>query len=131
MLLYPRENKQLTESEVINMLTALDFLAMAFVGLSALSLLAVCLMFLVRKPVARKVCFYIVVILCIYMAYVGLYISSGFFLRQTIVAVIVGLTGIATVVLERLSNNDNKKFLIARILSAIALVIGMFNAFLW
>ena len=131
MLLYPPKNKQLTESEVINMLTALDFLAMAFVGLSALSLLAVCLMFLVRKPVARKVCFYIVVILCIYMAYVGLYISSGFFLGQTIVAVIVGLTGIATVVLERLSNNDNKKFLIARILSAIALVIGMFNAFLW
>ena len=125
MLLYPRENKQLTESEVINMLTALDFLTLAFIGLSALSLLAVCLMFLVRKPVARKVCFYIVVILCIYMAYVGLYISSGFFLGQTIVAVIVGLTGIATVVLERLSNNDNKKFLIARILSAIALVIGM------
>lgn len=131
MLLYPRENKQLTESEVINMLTALDFLTLAFIGLFALSLLAVCLMFLARKPVARKVCFYIVVILCIYMAYVGLYISSGFFLRQTIVAVIVGLTGIATVVLERLSNNDNKKFLIARILSAIALVIGMFNAFLW
>lgn len=131
MLLYPRENKQLTESEVINMLTALDFLTLAFIGLSALSLLAVCLMFLVRKPVARKVCFYIVVILCIYMAYVGLFISSGFFLGQTIVAVIVGLTGIATVVLERLSNNDNKKFLIARILSAIALVIGMFNAFLW
>ena len=131
MLLYPRENKQLTESEVINMLTALDFLTLAFIGLSALSLLAVCLMFLVRKPVARKVCFYIVVILCIYMAYVGLYISSGFFLGQTIVAVIVGLTGIATVVLERLSNNDNKKFLIARILSAISLVIGMFNAFLW
>lgn len=131
MLLYPPENKQLTESEVINMLTALDFLTLAFVGLSALSLLAVCLMFLVRKPVARKVCFYIVVILCISMAYVGLYISSGFFLGQTIVAVIVGLTGIATVVLERLSNNDNKKFLIARILSAIALVIGMFNAFLW
>ena len=131
MLLYPRENKQLTESEVINMLTALDFLTLAFIGLSALSLLAVCLMFLVRKPVARKVCFYIVVILCIYIAYVGLYISSGFFLGQTIVAVIVGLTGIATVVLERLSNNDNKKFLIARILSAIALVIGMFNAFLW
>ena len=131
MLLYPRENKQLTESEVINMLTALDFLTLAFIGLSALSLLAVCLMFLVRKPVARKVCFYIVVILCIYMAYVGLYISSGFFLGQTIVAVIVGLTGIATVVLERLSNNDNKKFLIARVLSAIALVIGMFNAFVW
>ena len=113
------------------MLTALDFLTLAFIGLSALSLLAVCLMLLVRKPVVRKVCFYIVVILCIYMAYVGLYISSGFFLGQTIVAVIVGLTGIATVVLERLSNNDNKKFLIARILSAIALVIGMFNAFLW
>ena len=131
MLLYPRENKQLTESEVINMLTALDFLTLAFIGLSALSLLAVCLMLLVRKPVVRKVCFYIVVILCIYMAYVGLYISSGFFLGQTIVVVIVGLTGIATVVLERLSNNDNKKFLIARILSAIALVIGMFNAFLW
>ena len=131
MLLYPPKNKQLTESEVINMLTALDFLAMAFVGLSALSLLAVCLMLLVRKPVVCKVCFYIVVIFCIYMAYVGLYISSGFFLGQTIVAVIVGLTGIATVVLERLSNNDNKKFLIARILSAIALVIGMFNAFLW
>ena len=66
------------------MLTALDFLTLAFIGLFALSLLAVCLMFLARKPVARKVCFYIVVILCIYMAYVGLYISSGFFLRQTI-----------------------------------------------
>ena len=50
------------------MLTALDFLTLAFIVLSALSLLAVCLMFLVRKPVARKVCFYIVVILSIYMA---------------------------------------------------------------
>ena len=114
------------------MLTFLDLLVMAFVGLSALSVLALSLMFLVRKPLVRKVCLYIVAALCVYMAYVGLYIgSSGLFFGQMVCGVVVGLAGIAAVVLERLSKGSKKKFLIARILAAVELVIGMCNAFVW
>ncbi len=113
------------------MLTFLDLLVIAFVSLSALSLLVLCLMFLVRKPIVRKVSFYIAAALCVHMAYVGIYISSGLFPNQTVCGVIVGLAGVAAVVLERLSKGNQKTFLFARILSAIALVIGMFNAFVW
>ncbi len=114
------------------MLTFLDLLVMAFVGLSALSVLALCLMFLVRKPVVRRVCLYLVSALCVYMAYVGIYIgSAGLFLGQSVCGVVVGLAGIGAVVLERLSKGNEKKFLIARILASVALVIGMCNAFIW
>lgn len=111
------------------MLTFLDLLVLVFMVLSAVSLLALCLMFLVRKPVVRKVCFYIVVALGIYAATVGARIGTFMFPTQTAIAVVAGIISIAAFVLERMSKENEKKFLIARILSAVALVVGICNAF--
>ena len=40
------------------------------------------------------------------------------------------LAGIGAVVLERLSKDSKKKFQLAQVLASVALVIGMFNAFM-
>ena len=41
----------------------------------------------------------------------------------------MALTAIGAVVLERLSKNSEKKFLLAQSLASVALIVGMFNAF--
>ena len=115
----------------MNMFTFLDLLVVVFMVLAALGLMAVCLMFLVRKPIVRKVCFYMTVALSVFAAYAGMRIGGSLFPTQTAVAVIAGLAGIAALVFERLSKGDEKKFLFSRILSAAALVVGMVNAFMF
>ena len=111
------------------MVTFLDAIVLIFMVLTALSLLALCLMFLVRKPMVRKVCFYMVVVLGIYAATVGVRIGQIYFPVQTTVAILAGIGSIAAFVLERLSKQNEKKFFIARILAAVALVVGICNAF--
>ena len=64
------------ESEEMNMLTFLDLLVGVFVGMCAFSLLALCLMFMVRNRKIRKGCFYVVIALGIYAATVGFRIGS-------------------------------------------------------
>ena len=61
------------------LLTSLDLLVIVFMVLASVSLLALSLMFLVRNPRIKKVCFYIVALLGIYMGYVGFRIGSGLF----------------------------------------------------
>ena len=113
------------------MINSLDLLVTVFLEVIALSLLALFLMFLIRKPIVRKVCFYIVVALGLFVAYGGARIGSFIFPAQTAMAVIAGAACIAAFVLERCCKNDGKKFLIARILAAAALLLGIFNTFVW
>ena len=47
---------------------------------------------------------------------------------QAVVAIVAALAGIAAVVLERLSKDNEKQFLLARVLSAAAVVVGIVNA---
>lgn len=119
------------ESEELNMINSLDLLVAVFLEVIALSLLALCLMFLIRKPIVRKVCFYIVVALGLFVAYGGARIGSVIFPMQTAMAVASGAACVAALVLERLYKNDGKKFLIARILASAALLLGIFNTFVW
>ena len=109
--------------------TFLDLLIVVVMVLSAASLLAMALMFLVKDKKVRRVCLYIVAGLSLYMGYVGFRINWPGFLPQVILAVVMALTGIGAVVLERLSKDDEKKFLLARVLASAALIVGMFNAF--
>ncbi len=109
--------------------TFLDLLIVVVMVLAAVSLLALALMFLIRNKTVRRVCFYIVAALGFYMGYVGFRINWPGFLPQVILAVGMALAGIGAVVLERLSKDDEKKFLIARVLASAALIVGMLNAF--
>lgn len=111
------------------MITFLDLLVIVAMVLAAISILSVVLMFLVKNTKAQRVFLWIAAVLGVYVGYAGvrmLWLSSDFGL---LAAVILALASIGSVVLERLSKDSHKKLLIARILAAAALVLGMINAF--
>ena len=111
------------------MTTFLDLLILVVMVLSAAGLLAMVLMFLVKSKKVKQACFYLVVALGVYMGYVGLRINWPGFLPQVILAILMAMTGIGALALERLSKDSEKKFRTAQILASVALIAGMFNAF--
>lgn len=110
------------------MLNSLDLLVIVAMGLVAASLLALCLMFLVRHKIVRRVCLYIVAALGLFAAYAGFRIGWPYFMGQAALALILGAVCIGAVVLERLSKDSKKKILIARIMAAAGLILGIVNA---
>lgn len=113
------------------LLNSLDLLVIVFMVLASACLLALSLMFLVRNPRIKKVCFYIVAALGIYTGYVGFCIGSGLFPVQTAVGVIAAVAAIASIVLVVTGKNDERKFKIARLVAAGSLIVGMANAFMF
>ena len=111
------------------MYTFLDLLIVVVLALSAASLVAMALMFLVRNRKVSRVCLWIVAALGIYVGYVGLRIMWINSFAQSLLAVLMALTAIGAIVLERFSRNDRKKYLMAQIMASAALIVGMFNAF--
>lgn len=109
--------------------TFLDLLFVVVLTLAAVSLVAMVLMYLVKNRTVKRVCLYLVAALSIYMGYVGLRILWPGFPGQCIIAVLVALTGIGALALERLGRNSRKKFLLAQIMASLALITGMLNAF--
>lgn len=111
------------------MVTFLDLLVVVVMALVAAAVVAVALMFLVKNARVRKVCLYFVAALGLYIGYVGLRIHFPGFMPQMVLAVLFALVGVGALVLHRLYKDDEKKFLLARILASVALLAGMFNAF--
>ncbi len=113
------------------MLTSLDLLVIVFMVLAAATLLSLSLMFLIRNKTAKKVCFYVTSALGIYMSWVGFRIGiGGIFPIQIALGIVTALVCVGAIVFERVRKGNEKAFLISRILSASALVIGLFNAIL-
>ena len=112
------------------MITFLDLLIIVSMALIAASLLSVVLMFLIRNKKVQRVCFYMTAALSLYIAYVGIRMNWPDFYGQAVLAVVLALVSIGSVVLERVKKNNDKIFLITRIVSAAALVMGVINALL-
>ena len=113
------------------MFTSLDLLMIVFMALAAVTLLSLALMFLIRNKTARKVFFYIASALGMYVSWVGFRIGiGGLFPIQIVIGILTALMCVGAFALERVSKGNNRMFLIARIISAAALVIGFFNAIL-
>ena len=111
------------------MFTSLDLLIIVFMALAAAALLSFCLMFLIRNKTARKVFFYVTSILGIYLSWVGFRIGiGGLFPLQIFIGILTALMSVGAFVLERVRKGNAKMFMIARFISAAALVIGFFNA---
>ncbi len=110
--------------------TFLDLLIVVVMALAAASFLATVLMFLVKNRTFKRVCFYIVVALGVYIGTVGMRILWPGFGAQVLLAVVLGLVSIGALILERMSGESKGKFLTAQILASASLVIGMFNAFM-
>ena len=117
------------ESEDMNMFTFLDLLVVVFMVVAASGLLAVSLMFLMKKPAVRRVCFYIAAVLALYTGYIGIRIGGSLFPVQSAVGIAVGIAAIAALIMERRGKGSEKKFMAARITTAAALLIGFVNAF--
>lgn len=111
------------------MFTSLDLLIVVVLALGAAGLLSLMLMFLVKNQRVRQVCLYVVAALGLYMGYVGFRIHYPGFMPRMLVAVVLGLTALGAVVLERLGKTHEKKLHAARLLAAVAMVAGMVNAF--
>ena len=115
----------------MNMLTSLDWLVIVFMGLAALTLLSLSLMFLIRNNKVKNVFFYIVAALGIYISSIGIRIGLfGMFDVQLIVGILTALVSIGAIVMGAISKGDGKQFLIARIAASAALIVGFFNAIL-
>ena len=113
----------------MKMLNSLDLMLIVVMGMATLSLLALCLMFFVRNKIVKKVAFYLVAIMGVYVCTVGLRIFSYSFPLQSALSILLGLSSIGAIVLERFSKRNEKLWNTARILAAVALVVGFINAF--
>ena len=108
------------------MLTSLDLLVIVFMILAATTLLSLCLMFFIRNETAKRVFLYIASALGLYMSWVGFRIGfGGMFPLQMGIGILTALMCIGAVVLER-RNTENS--LVARLISAAALIVAFFNA---
>ena len=112
------------------MLNSLDLMIVVFMIVSVMSLLSLGLMFLVRSTQVKKICFYIVSALGIYIGSVGIRIGKFVFPVQTAVGVIVAIVSIAAIVLAVTGKDNEKKFQMAQFMAAGALVVGFINAFI-
>ena len=111
--------------------TSLDLLIIAVMVIAAVGLVALALMFLLRSPKARRVCLYMGAALGMYLGYVGLRINLHGFALQSALAVALALAAIAAVVLVIKRKDDEKMFRLARLMTALSVVVGMMNAFVW
>lgn len=112
------------------MFTFLDLLIVVSMGLMAASALALALMFLLKNKTAQRVCLYVVAALGVYIGTVGFRINWLGFEFQAGLAIALAVVSVGAVVLERLKKNDEKLFLLSRLLATGALALGMVNAFL-
>ena len=113
------------------MLTSLDWLVIVFMGLAAAALLSLCLMFLFRNKVGKRVCFYAVSALALFVSYVALHIGlTGWFPGQIFFGALTAIAAVVAIVLDLIGKNNAKYQQIARILAAVALLVGFANALL-
>lgn len=112
------------------MLTALDGLVLVFMALSAASLLAVCLMFLMKHKIVKKVAFYFLALLGMLVACLNALMTPGTYPGELALGWTLGGLSVAALLLELCSKSD-KKEKIARILVAVSVIAGMFNAFVY
>ena len=113
------------------MFTFLDLLIVVVMALSAVSLLAMAGMFLIKNEKIKRICFYIVSGLGVYLGYVGLRILWPGFIGQLVLALALAAVSIGAIVVNLVKREDMKLFRIARVAASVALVVGMFNAFVW
>ena len=110
------------------MLDSLDLLVIVFLVLGVVSLLALALLWLVKKPIVRRICLFALAAVSLYLAAMGAYIGRFVFVGQTVAAIVLGLAAIAAVVLE-LKGKSEKTALAARCLASASVVLGIFTAF--
>ena len=110
---------------------SLDLLVIVSVALAAVSLLSLCLLFLIRNPRIKALFFYIVAALGICTGYIGFRIGAFLFPAQTAVGVAVAVVSTAAIALFATGRNSERRTKIAQFAASGSLLIGFANAFLF
>lgn len=105
----------------------LGILLIGFMGLSALAILGIVLMFVLRNEKAQKVAFYLTAAVPIIIAINFAGMTPLYMVGDYIVAALVGGLSIVGILMERLSNEDNKakRFLLAKIVVSVSALASM------
>lgn len=112
------------------MLTSLDWLVILFMGLAFASLLSLALMFLLKNKVVRYIAMGLVLATAASAAFFGFMVGiTGYFMGQLAIALLSFSLIAAAIVLGIIGAKRPKLFLVARIVAAASLVLGMLSAF--
>jgi len=113
------------------MFTYLDLLIVVFMSLIALALLSVCLLFLLKNKIAKRIFFYVTLVIGLYASWVAIAIGSGGgFIFQMDLGILTAIVCVSTFVFERIKGKDEKKLRIAYIIAAVTMIVALFNAIL-
>ena len=111
------------------MLNSLDLLIIVFMAMTAISLLAICLMFLVKHPTVKKVSFYFLAIFGMLVAVLNHLMTPFTFPGELAIGWGLGGLSVAALLMTLLSKNEKLRK-IAPILVVVSVVFGMLNAFM-
>ena len=112
------------------MMNPLDMLVIVFMVMSAASLLAVCLLFLMKKEWMKKICFYFLTLQGMLVSWMNAMMTPASFPGELALGWGLGAVSVAALLMELCSKSE-KTTRIARILAAVSVVLGMGNAFLF
>lgn len=112
------------------MLTALDWLVLVFVGMTGISLLAICLMYLLKNETIKKIAFYFLGIQGMLISWMNAMSTPDSFPLELALGWGLGGLSIAALLLQ-ICGKHPKKSQIARILVTVSVVIGMWNTFIY
>lgn len=112
------------------MLTSLDLLVIVFMATSALSLLALCLMFLLRHGIVKKISFYFLTLQGMLLAWMNAMMLPVGYESKIALGWGLGAVSVAALLLE-ICGKSEKKSMIARILAAVSVIAGVLNTFLF
>ncbi len=113
------------------MFTFLDLLIVVVMAMAAVGLLAMAGMFLIKNETLKRICFYIVSGLGVYLGYVGIRTLWPGFGGQVALALALAALSVGAIVVSLVKKNDGKIFRIAQVAASVALVVGMINVFVW
>ena len=97
--------------------------------MSAASLLAVCLMFILKNKMARKIIFFFLTVQGMLVSALNALMTPFTYPGKLALGWGLGAVSVAALLLE-LCGKGEKKSLIARIMVTASVVLGMINAFL-
>ena len=112
------------------MFTNLDWLILAFMVISGVSLFALLLMFLIKNQKAKKIAFYFAAVIGMGVSWINALCTPGFYMEEILLGWGFGAMSVIAVFLEILSKSE-KKSKIARILVLLSVLLGMWNAFIY
>ena len=116
-----------TLSEIL--MDPLGALVITFFTFGIISIAALVLMYLLRNEKVKKIIFFFAVGWSVIITWCNVLISS-FWPEEIMIALVIGALGIVALLYQILAKRENK-FLIARILVTISIVVGMIDCFLF